>query len=230
MSCLHSPTPLRASLAACLGRACLALMLGPLLVHAPPAQAEDITAVLHRSQQQRLDAMPRADADGPRAQALQHSFDILVAALPGLPATELRVVRGAVLAETLHGHIVVANESLGDLPEAERLFVLAHELGHVVRAHWAQMTQLYRKWVPGEVRPDTTDPVAGRLGREASMLSHRHEFEADAFALELLRRAGHDPEAALSAFMHLGVSPDTATHPGTRKRVASVRAALMQAP
>jgi Zn-dependent protease with chaperone function len=200
------------------------------LALAGPAWGEDIADVLHRSQQQRLATLTAASADSPRAQAVRRSFEALVATLPGLPAAELRVVSGPIVAETLHGRIVVAHESLGDLPQAERMFVLAHELGHVMREHWAQMGRLYQKWVPGDVRPDTTDPVAGRLGREASMLSHRQEFEADAFALELLRRTGHDPEAALSAFMHLGVVPDTATHPGTRKRVATLRSAMMQAP
>jgi Zn-dependent protease with chaperone function len=209
---------------------CLPFLVALSLAPAAGARAEDIADVLQRSQQQQLDALPAADPGSAKAQALQRSFDALVAALPGLPAAELRVVRGPVLAQTLHGRVVVAHESLGALPEAERLFVLAHELGHVMRAHWAQMTRLYQRWVPVDVRPETTGPVAARLGREASMLSHRQEFEADAFALELLRRTGHDPEAALAAFVHLGVSPDTATHPGTRKRVASLRAGLLQAP
>jgi len=135
------------------------------------------------------------------------------------------VIRGEVIAETLHGHVVVANESLADLPEGTRLFVLAHELGHVAGSHWLQMGQLYRRWVPGEVTPQQTGPVAALLGRDASGLAHRQEFEADAFALAALRALGHPPREALSAFMHMGVQHDTATHPGTRKRVASLRAA-----
>jgi Zn-dependent protease with chaperone function len=129
------------------------------------------------------------------------------------------------LAETLHGRIVVANESLADLPEGARLFVLAHELGHVASDHWQQMGAVYRHWVPGEVTPQTTDPVANALGREASMTSHRQEFEADAYALRVLRRLGRPPQDAFAAFMSTTLQPDTATHPGTRKRIASLRAA-----
>lgn len=191
------------------------------------ARSEDIVDVLRRSQQQRLEALAPAPVDGPRAELVRRSFAQLVAVQPGLPAIELKVISGPVIAETLHGHIVLANESLADLPEGERLFVLAHELGHVVAGHWLQMAMLFQKWVPGEVTPEHTEPVAALLGRDASGLAHRQEFAADAHALTLLRRLGHDPHEALSAFKHLGLPMgDTATHPSARKRVAMLRAAV----
>lgn len=192
---------------------------------AQPAAAEDIVDVLRRSQQMRLEAMPLA-ADGPRAQAIRRSFEQLRAALPDDVAAELRVVSAGTVAETLHGRIVVAHESLADLPEGARLFVLAHELGHVASNHWQQMGAVYRHWIPGEVKPETTNPVAGPLGREASATSHRQEYEADAYALQVLRRLGRSPQDAFAAFMQQGMLQDTATHPGTRKRVASLRAAM----
>ena len=195
----------------------------------PTARAEDIVDVLRRSQQLRLESQPVADLSSPRAETVRRSFAALVAAQPGLPPVDIRVITGPVVAETVHGHIVLANESLADLPEGERLFVLAHELGHIAQQHFLQLAMVYQKWVPGEVTEQHTEAVAGRLGRDASLLAHRQEFEADAFALRLLRRSGHDPAVALSAFMHLGMTQDTATHPGTRKRVASLRASLSEA-
>lgn len=192
---------------------------------AQPAAAEDIVDVLRRSQQMRLEAMPLA-ADGPKAAAIRSSFEQLRAALPDDVAAELRVVSAGTVAETLHGRIVVAHESLADLPEGARLFVLAHELGHVASNHWQQMGAVYRHWIPGEVKPETTNPVAGPLGREASATSHRQEYEADAYALQVLRRLGRSPQDAFAAFMQQGMLQDTATHPGTRKRVASLRAAM----
>jgi Zn-dependent protease with chaperone function len=183
-----------------------------------------IVAVLHNSHQLRLDAMATADHDGPRAQRLRESFDILVRHLRTLPPVELRVVRGEVLAETLQGKVIVANEALADLSEGERLFALAHELGHVMLGHWAQLGLLYQKWVPGAVRQEHTDAVAARLGAEASALAHRHEFEADAFGLRTLRALGRSEQDALAVFMRLGARHNTATHPSTRKRVAALRA------
>jgi Zn-dependent protease with chaperone function len=194
------------------------------LALAGQARGEDIVDVLRRSQQQRLEALTPAP-DGPRAQTVQATFETLRRRLEMDVPVELRVIRGPVIAETVHGRIVLANESLADLPEIERVFVLAHELGHVVSGHWGQMGLLFKRWVPGEVTPEQTDPVSGQLARDASGLAHRHEYEADAFALQAMQGFGGSAEDVLSAFMHLGMQHDTATHPGTRKRWAALRAA-----
>ena len=206
----------------------IVVLTGLLLVL--PAGAESIVEVLHRSQQQRIEATPLADAAGSRAETVRRSFVVVSNAIAHLPAVELRVVQGALGAETMHGRVVMASEALADLSEGERQFVLAHELGHVMQQHWGQVNALYQKWVPGDVRPQTTDPVAAPLAREASQQSHRHEHEADAFALRVLRSLGHDPNVAVAVFMRQGVTHDTATHPGTRKRLAWLRTALANEP
>ena len=137
---------------------------------------------------------------------------------------ELRIVRAEIVAETLQGHIVVVNEALGDWPQSEQLFVLGHEFGHVLLGHWAQLGTLYRKWVPGPVTQPHTDAVADALGHGASALAHRHEFEADAFALHRVCALGGSVHDVVAAFMRTGARSDTATHPATRKRVAALRA------
>jgi Zn-dependent protease with chaperone function len=191
---------------------------------ASAVQANDIIDVLHESAQRRLDAMPLAP-EGPRMQAVRDSFERVRRAVAPELMVELRVVSGSTVAETLDGRVVVANEALADAPEGVRLFVLAHELGHVQQGHWRQVGDLYKRFVPGEVVPETTDGVAGPLGRAASAQAHRHEFEADAFALRALRALGHTPDDAYAALRHQGLQQDSATHPGTRKRLASLRAA-----
>lgn len=185
--------------------------------------APDIISVLKRSQQMRFDALTGADRTSLRARKLHASFDSLMRAHSGPPLVELRIVRGDVLAETMHGNIVVANEVLGDLPESERLFILAHEIGHVMLGHWAQMGALYTRWIPGEVTQRHTDRIAGQLGRDASAMAHRHEFEADAFGLRSVRALGLTQQDVLASFVRLGMRNDTATHPATRKRVAALR-------
>jgi hypothetical protein len=85
------------------------------------------------------------------------------------------------------------------------------------------MRLLYQKWVPGPVTPQRTDAVAAELGREGSALAYRQEFEADAFGLRTVRPLGVSEQEVVAAFMDLGVYSDTATHPGTRKRVAALR-------
>lgn len=194
-----------------------------------PARGQDIVDVLRHSQQTRLDAMRPAPA-GPKADKVRKTFEALHQRIAPDAVVDLHVITGGTIAETLHGHIIVANESLADLPEGGRAFVLAHELGHVVNDHWLKMGLLYRRFVPGAVIQSHTDAVAGPLSREASGLAHQQELEADTFALQALRGMGYPPDDAFSAFLHLGMQQDTATHPGTRKRLASLRAAQLELP
>jgi Zn-dependent protease with chaperone function len=197
-----------------------------LLLAGPVARAdENILGVLARSQMARLDRTQAADPDSPRARTVRNSFETLTRVLGLRYAVELRVIEGEVVAETLQGRIVLANESLADLTEAERLFILAHEVGHIELRHWEQTQRLYQKWVPGVVTPDRTEPVAALLGRDASGLAYGQEFEADAFALHALRALGGSSQDAVGAFKRMGVNPDAATHPGTGKRLAALRAA-----
>lgn len=194
------------------------------------AHGEDIVGVLERSQQVRLDRLQAAPADSVRAQKVRASFYTLVRSMAlGLPV-ELRVVRGDIVAEALQGEVVVVNEALGDLPEDDRLFVLAHELGHVALGHWTQLSGLYQKWVPGRVVPERTDAVAAQLGREGSALAYRQEYEADAFASRALQDMGMTRDEVVTIFMHLRPHGDTPTHPGTKRRLASLRAGLVKLP
>jgi hypothetical protein len=194
-------------------------------VEADTIAAPGIVAVLCHSQQVRLDAMNLADGSGLHARTVRDSFDLLQRRLRIAPPVVMRVIGGEVAAETLHGDIVVANETLANLPEGERLFVLAHEPRHVVLGHWGQMVQVCRQWEPGTVTQQQTDGVAKPLGREASALAHRQQFEADAFGLRAVRRLGLSEQDAVAAVMDLGMRNETATHPGTQKRGAARRGA-----
>ncbi len=182
-----------------------------------------ITEVLERSQRKRLDEMAQPATDAARAATVKASFDRLLSAMAVRAKLELRVVSGPLIAETLLGRIVVANQSLADLTEGERVFVLAHEIGHVVQDHWTRLGDVYRRHVPGNVVKEQTDAVAGALGRDASMASHEHELQADAFAITALERLRVDADSAMAVFLRQGMQHDTATHPGTRKRVAQLR-------
>ena len=59
-------------------------------------------------------------------------------------------------------------------------------------------------------------------------MSHHHEHAADVAALDTLRRLGVDPQHAFDALLRQGMQHDTATHPGTRKRIAALRAAMSE--
>ena len=119
--------------------------------------------------------------------------------------------------------MIVANASLADMPEGERLFVLAHELGHLINGHWSHLGSAFKRRIPGEVARPHTDEVAALLGPELSALAHRHEYDADAYGLRAVQQLGFGLDAALASFLRHGVQQDTATHPSTRKRVAHLR-------
>ena len=89
---------------------------------------------------------------------------------------------------------------------------------------WLRTALLYQKWVPGMVTPEHTDAAGASLTREASAQAHEHEFAADAFAAQRLQALGMDRQDLLAIFFQLGVVQDSATHPGTRKRMAALRA------
>lgn len=205
-------------------RPLLVLVLIGALAGMQPGRAETIAQVLDRSQDMRLAAMESAPADSVPAQRLQADFERLTRALGLHGPTSLHVVRGPVWAETMHGGVVVANESLADLPEGARLFILAHELGHVTLDHWSQMSLLFAHWVPGDVTQSHTDAVAPALSRDAAALAHRQEFEADAFAARSLQALGVPLNDMFALFSRIGADDDTPTHPGATERVAALRA------
>lgn len=189
------------------------------------AWGEGILDVLARSHQLRLESMPESSEDGAARRTLGHDFRRLRAVM-GIDASdvELRVVASGTIAETIQGRVVVVHEAVADWEPGERLFVLAHEMGHVAQRHWQQLAGVYQRHIPAEVTPDTTGRVAAFLGREASAAAHRHEFEADAYALSAVRLLGFGSQDAVSVFRRLGGTGDTATHPAVRRRVAQIHA------
>lgn len=220
---LSHPVVSRSVLRQVLAALCIA---GSLLMAGRPAVAgEGILDVLDRSQSLRLAQLAPVDPSDARARVLQASFQQVLSVADGLGArpVSLLVVQGPVVAETFHGRIIVVNADVAARPEGERLFVLAHELGHVVHADWAAVGSVYQRHIPAEVLQSRTDAVAALLGREMSALSHEQELSADGYALQLIGRLGHGMEAAVATFTRYGVQVDSATHPGTRKRIAALR-------
>ena len=195
-----------------------------LALSASPAWCENIAQVLERSQQMRLEQWPEVPASEAAAAALHESFRRLQQFSEEAADAELRVVATGAVAETVHGHIVVMNVALGALPEICRLFLIAHELGHVSNGHWSQRIALYQRFIPGEVLQAQTDAVAPQLGQAASMQSHEQELDADAHAMRTLLDMGYSRDELLEMFFRLGKHGATATHPSTGQRLAQLRA------
>jgi Peptidase family M48 len=209
----------------CAGAVLLGGALSGLLT--TPARAERITEVLERSHQQRLDTLRTQSVTDARFQRLKGDFDELLVWLgPQLPASaarpELVVVLSPVLAETLLGHVVVAHAGMATAARQERLFFLAHELAHVALGHWPAMQAMYRTHLPGELSPQAAQSAARGIDFDATVLSHQQEFEADRYALKLLRQHGLGLVAATEALLRFPTIGDSPTHPSTRKRLANL--------
>lgn len=194
-----------------------------LLFTSTATRADTIAEVLEHSQASRLASLPDADATGSGALSMQGSFNRLQRVSRLRVPVELHVVDVGAVAEALDGRVIVVNSALGELPEICRLFLLAHELGHVQMRHWTERVQLYERYIPGEVRQEQTDAVASALSVEASQLAYRQEFDADAYAMRTLLDMGYTQDELLSMFVKLGSHASTATHPSTARRVAHLR-------
>ena len=115
------------------------------------------------------------------------------------------------------------------------LGVLAHEIGHVEENH--SLRQLYRAagvaglamLIAGDLGSATEDILV--QGSALLTLSYSRDFErsADAFSVDLMRKAGHDPKA-IAAFFELLVEKFgkadlgiLSTHPATPERIETVK-------
>ena len=135
------------------------------------------------------------------------------------------------------GTLVITDEliSLANGKDDAILGVLAHEIGHVEEQH--SLRQLYRAagvaglamLIAGDLGSATEDIIV--QGSALLTLSYSREFErsADAFSVDLMRKAGHDPKAIATFFEILMEKYGDAdmgilsTHPATPERIETVK-------
>ncbi len=124
--------------------------------------------------------------------------------------------------------------------------VLAHEIGHVVKRHIAEnynrargagMAQQAAVLGTGILAGGAAAGAANLLGGLTAMavinsFGREAEREADAFAVEILPRAGIDPEGTVTFFQTLmaeegsGVPTFLSNHPATVERIEQARAMI----
>lgn len=127
------------------------------------------------------------------------------------------------------------------LTEAEQAAILAHEVGHLARAHW--LARLQRN-VQAAALAEYAGRRYGRDSAQISLLSSKlkglqydrdEEYEADALGAQLLLNAGYPPDAMISALAKLDAdlkARGAATggafsdHPLTPDRIARLQALI----
>jgi Zn-dependent protease with chaperone function len=113
---------------------------------------------------------------------------------------------------------IVISPSLAELPRAERLFILAHEVGHLANGDVKRLLAL------GEELSVSAEALAN-VDKLMANLSRENETAADAFAAKFMHKVDLNAENAASAFfarMGLLQLPGTASHPAAQSRVAAI--------
>jgi predicted Zn-dependent protease len=149
------------------------------------------------------------------------------------------------------GHIYVHTETILRARSASELAgVIAHEVGHVARRHIANNYNRQRNAKIGtNILAAGAGMLAGGAAANAASLGgglaamaylnsfgREAEMEADAFAVEVLPKAGYDPEGLVTFFQLLqeegGAEAPTflSSHPATKDRIAATEAALASLP
>jgi len=143
------------------------------------------------------------------------------------------------------GYIYVHTETILQSRDVSELAgVLAHEVGHVAERHVAENYNRARGVSIGHQLAVITAAVFGggaaaqavNLGGGLAAMAYLNQFgreaerEADAFAVEVLPRAGYDPRGLVTFFETLmeesgGAEPPAflSSHPATSERIANVR-------
>ena len=118
------------------------------------------------------------------------------------------------------GRTIVVSTRMSRLSTPQRFFILAHELGHLKLGHHMAISSFVARVVGS-----SPDESAARAAIAAGLaaVSHRAELDADAFAVRVMRDAGHDPEHAARLFDSIGEGHDNATHPSAGRRARSIR-------
>lgn len=134
---------------------------------------------------------------------------------------------------------VVDRYRRGDISADEVGSIIAHELGHVALGHskrrmmdWTgqNAARVALSMVMNRIIPGIGIWIAnGLISLLAARLSRRDEFEADAYAAALMRRAGVDPQAQSSLLKKLEkMSPTNGgaawlmSHPPIKRRVKAI--------
>ena len=151
----------------------------------------------------------------PGRQVIEADVANFVRAVPAAGAVRFEVQDCLMDGQLYDGKTIVLGACLARLPQPQRYFVIAHEFAHYRLDHQAQNGGRSAHILGYQAQPSHA--------RDASELAHRTEFEADAYAVRMMRAQGLDPEDAARLFDSMGAGGNSATHPAFARRARAIR-------
>lgn len=224
------------------GRSCVQWVAAGAIRGLPPSV--DAAVGKAGAQSMRAEYGRRGEPAPARQDRVQRVFTELASALTAEEAATLSGPRVTLLVDDQvnafalpGGEVFVLTGLLDRVGDDDAMLrgVLAHELGHAVRRHGVKAlarkaaTSLALGWLLGDADEMTASLVAGASELDRLSYSRDMETEADAFAVALLARTGHDPEGLarfLESLERAPVPELLSTHPDSGQRAAEIRARM----
>ena len=163
--------------------------------------------------------------EDPRAQLLQNEFSALLKAAGVTEPVKLVVTTSDLIGQAFPGRVVAVNIQVAQVSKAQRTFILAHELGHVLMEHFGAVLLLLDKH---ETSSQTFVVDQAFVRENITPMSHLSEFAADEFAGKCLLKMNLSISDAAKFFEAYESSPENASHPAMSERLKRLLALARQ--
>jgi hypothetical protein len=169
---------------------------------------------------QRLANLTQISSTDHRVRELQTDLDELL--LTTGEQDVALVATPELFARVFPGRVVAVNVALASAPKAQRMLVMAHELGHVVHRDYDR----YMAWASRAEQAMSVVLEEGaerEFNRQLALLSelqHAMEYDADEYASRILVRLNLSIRAAVAVLQPFELLGKTASHPAVMDRVA----------
>lgn len=155
-------------------------------------------------------------AEDPRSQLLQVEFTALLKLTGVTTPVRLIVTKSSLIAQAFPGRVVAVNLEIAGVPKAQRTFIMAHELGHVLMDHFGSLLHV----IDDQERALAVLGLADAIALNSlSLLSHSNEFSADTFASNCVLKLNLSVSDAIKFFEPFESQPESSSHPAVAERL-----------
>lgn len=164
--------------------------------------------------------MNLTEATGTEADMIRNDFIYLQnnGIIPG--NVELMIKEKSSLASAVSEQLIVINVKLAKYDRLDRLFVLAHEAGHIVNADREDTNKLFNLYIPDNLTKTEAYHRFNELKPKLCEVLHRHEYAADDYSTQSLLKLGYAKEEIVIAVANVLEDLDSdLTHPASSDRI-----------